>query len=122
MLICSLPAWCARSLGSAPATCRRRSTIFLRARARSSSPRILKPRHRAPRPRLHRLKLGGRLVLVEAELAAINMALGASFGGTPAMTVTSGPGLSLMVETLGLAVAAEIPVVLIDVMRAGPST
>ena len=70
----------------------------------------------------HLLKLGGRLVLGEDELAAINMALGASFGGTPAMTVTSGPGLSLMVETLGLAVAAEIPVVLIDVMRAGPST
>jgi 2-oxoglutarate ferredoxin oxidoreductase subunit alpha len=70
----------------------------------------------------HLLKLGGRLVLGEDELAAINMALGASYGGTPAMTVTSGPGLSLMVETLGLAVAAEIPVVLIDVMRAGPST
>src|SRR5581483_10716556 len=68
------------------------------------------------------LKLGGRLVLAEDELAAINMTLGASYGGTPAMTVTSGPGLSLMVETLGLAVAAEIPLVVIDVMRAGPST
>jgi 2-oxoglutarate/2-oxoacid ferredoxin oxidoreductase subunit alpha len=67
-------------------------------------------------------KLGGRLVLAEDELAAINMALGASFGGVPAMTVTSGPGLSLMVETIGLAVAAEVPVVLVDVMRAGPST
>ena len=71
-------------------------------------------------PRLH--KLGGNLVLAEDELAAINMALGASFGGTPAMTVTSGPGLSLMVETLGLGVAAEIPLVVVDVMRAGPST
>jgi 2-oxoglutarate ferredoxin oxidoreductase subunit alpha len=70
----------------------------------------------------HLLKLGGRLVLGEDELASINMALGASYGGTPAMTVTSGPGFSLMIETLGLAVAAEIPVVLIDVMRAGPST
>lgn len=70
----------------------------------------------------HLLKLGGRLVQGEDELAAINMALGASYGGTPAMTVTSGPGLSLMTETLGLAVAAEIPLVLIDVMRAGPST
>jgi 2-oxoglutarate/2-oxoacid ferredoxin oxidoreductase subunit alpha len=67
-------------------------------------------------------ELGGRLVLAEDELAAINMALGASFGGVPAMTVTSGPGLSLMVETIGLAVAAEVPVVLVDVMRAGPST
>ena len=70
----------------------------------------------------HLNKLGGHLVLAEDELAAINMALGASYGGTPAMTVTSGPGLSLMVETLGLAVAAEIPVVVVDVMRGGPST
>jgi 2-oxoglutarate ferredoxin oxidoreductase subunit alpha len=70
----------------------------------------------------HLLKLGGRLVLGEDELASINMALGASYGGTPAMTVTAGPGFSLMVEALGLAVAAEIPLVLVDVMRAGPST
>lgn len=70
----------------------------------------------------HLQKLGGRLVLGEDELAAINLTLGASYGGTPAMTVTSGPGFSLMIETLGLAVAAEIPMVLIDVMRAGPST
>jgi len=70
----------------------------------------------------HLQKLGGRLVLGEDELAAVNMALGASYGGVPAMTVTSGPGFSLMTESLGLAVAAEIPLVLIDVMRAGPST
>lgn len=70
----------------------------------------------------HLIKLGGRLVLGEDELASVNMTLGASYGGTPAMTVTSGPGFSLMIETLGLAVAAEIPFVLIDVMRAGPST
>lgn len=67
-------------------------------------------------------RLGGRLTLAEDELAAINMVLGASFGGVPAMTVTSGPGLSLMSETIGLAVAAEIPAVIIDVMRGGPST
>jgi len=67
-------------------------------------------------------KLGGRLVQAEDELAAINMTLGASYGGIPAMTVTSGPGISLMGETLGLAVAAEIPAVVVDVMRAGPST
>jgi len=67
-------------------------------------------------------RLGGRLVLAEDELAAINMVVGASYGGRPAMTVTSGPGLSLMVETVGLAVAAEIPLVLVDVMRGGPST
>ena len=70
----------------------------------------------------HLIGLGGRLVLGEDELASVNMALGASYGGTPAMTVTSGPGFSLMIETLGLAVAAEIPLVLVDVMRAGPST
>jgi 2-oxoglutarate ferredoxin oxidoreductase subunit alpha len=70
----------------------------------------------------HMLKLGGRLALGEDELASVNMALGASYGGTPAMTVTSGPGFSLMVESLGLAIAAEVPLVLIDVMRTGPST
>ena len=62
------------------------------------------------------------LLQAEDELAAINMIIGASFGGTPALTATSGPGLSLMVESLGLATAAEIPVVVVDVMRAGPST
>ena len=67
-------------------------------------------------------KLGGRLTLAEDELAAINMVVGASFAGVPAMTVTSGPGLSLMIETIGLAIAAEIPAVIIDVMRGGPST
>jgi 2-oxoglutarate ferredoxin oxidoreductase subunit alpha len=67
-------------------------------------------------------RMGGSLVLAEDELAAINMVVGASFGGVPSMTVTSGPGLSLMVETLGLAVAAEIPLLIVDVMRGGPST
>lgn len=67
-------------------------------------------------------KLGGKLVLAEDELAAINMVLGASYGGVPAMTVTSGPGLALMTEAIGLGVAAEIPALVIDVMRAGPST
>jgi len=67
-------------------------------------------------------KVGGVLLQAEDELAAINMIIGASFGGTPALTATSGPGLSLMIEALGLATAAEIPVVVVDVMRAGPST
>jgi len=67
-------------------------------------------------------KVGGLLLQAEDELAAINMIIGASFGGTPALTATSGPGLSLMIEALGLATAAEIPVVVVDVMRAGPST
>ena len=67
-------------------------------------------------------QVGGTLVQAEDELASINMALGASYGGVPALTATSGPGLSLMIESLGLGVAAEIPVVVVDVMRTGPST
>lgn len=67
-------------------------------------------------------KVGGALFQAEDELAAINMIIGASYGGTPALTATSGPGLSLMIEALGLATAAEIPVIVVDVMRAGPST
>jgi 2-oxoglutarate ferredoxin oxidoreductase subunit alpha len=67
-------------------------------------------------------KVGGALVQAEDELASINMIIGASFGGVPALTATSGPGLALMTEALGLAVAAEVPVVVIDVMRGGPST
>ncbi|HXP30142.1 MAG TPA: 2-oxoacid:acceptor oxidoreductase subunit alpha [Stellaceae bacterium] len=66
--------------------------------------------------------LGGVLVQAEDELASINMAIGASYGGTPALTATSGPGLALMTESLGLAVAAEVPIVVVDVMRCGPST
>ncbi|MBI1942404.1 MAG: 2-oxoacid:acceptor oxidoreductase family protein, partial [Betaproteobacteria bacterium] len=67
-------------------------------------------------------KLGGALVQAEDELASINMALGASYGGVPSLTATSGPGLALMIESLGLGVAAEVPVVVVDVMRTGPST
>ncbi|MBE1236400.1 2-oxoacid:acceptor oxidoreductase subunit alpha [Phaeovibrio sulfidiphilus] len=67
-------------------------------------------------------KVGGALVQAEDELASINMVVGGSFAGIPSMTATSGPGLSLMVETLGLAVAAEIPLVVCNVMRGGPST
>ena len=67
-------------------------------------------------------KVGGVLVQAEDELGSINQIIGASYGGVPAMTATSGPGLSLMIESLGLAVAAEVPLVVIDVMRVGPST
>jgi 2-oxoglutarate ferredoxin oxidoreductase subunit alpha len=71
-------------------------------------------------PRLE--QLGGSLLQAEDELASINMVIGASYGGVPALTATSGPGLSLMVEGLGLAVASEIPLVVVDVTRVGPST
>jgi 2-oxoglutarate ferredoxin oxidoreductase subunit alpha len=67
-------------------------------------------------------KVGGTLVQAEDELASINMILGASYGGVPSLTATSGPGLSLMIEALGLGVTAEIPIVVVDVMRTGPST
>ena len=67
-------------------------------------------------------KLGGVLVQAEDELAAINQIIGASYGGIPAMTATSGPGYSLMTESIGLAVASETPIVVVDVMRGGPST
>jgi 2-oxoglutarate/2-oxoacid ferredoxin oxidoreductase subunit alpha len=67
-------------------------------------------------------EVGGTLVQAEDELASINMAIGGSYGGVPSLTATSGPGLALMVESLGLAVAAEVPVVVVDVMRVGPST
>ncbi|MEW6984058.1 2-oxoacid:acceptor oxidoreductase subunit alpha [Colwelliaceae bacterium 6471] len=62
------------------------------------------------------------LVQAEDELAAIGMAIGAGWNGARAFTATSGPGISLMSEFLGLAYFAEIPVVVIDVQRAGPST
>ena len=67
-------------------------------------------------------QVGGTLLQAEDELASVNMAIGGSYGGVPSLTATSGPGLSLMVEALGLAVAAEIPLVVVDVMRVGPST
>ncbi|MBT4490844.1 MAG: 2-oxoacid:acceptor oxidoreductase subunit alpha [Rhodospirillaceae bacterium] len=71
-------------------------------------------------PRLQ--KAGGLLVQAEDELASINMIIGGSFGGAAVLTATSGPGLALMSESIGLAVAAEIPLLVIDVMRGGPST
>ena len=67
-------------------------------------------------------KVGGVLVQAEDELSSINQIIGASFGGVPALTATSGPGLALMMESIGLAVAAEIPIVVVNVMRGGPST
>jgi len=68
------------------------------------------------------VKVGGALVQAEDELASINMILGASFGGVPSLTATSGPGLALMSEAIGLGVASETPIVVVDVMRGGPST
>lgn len=67
-------------------------------------------------------KLGGSVIQAEDEIAAIIMAIGASYAGCRAFTATSGPGLSLMSEAIGLAAMAEIPLVIVDVQRGGPST
>jgi 2-oxoglutarate ferredoxin oxidoreductase subunit alpha len=66
---------------------------------------------------------GGRVFIqMEDELASIASCIGASWAGAKAMTATSGPGLSLMLENLGYAIMTEAPVVVVDVQRAGPST
>ena len=62
------------------------------------------------------------ILQAEDELAAIGMVIGASWNGARAFTSTAGPGISLMNELLGLAYYAEIPAVVIDVQRVGPST
>jgi 2-oxoglutarate ferredoxin oxidoreductase subunit alpha len=67
-------------------------------------------------------RYGGVAIQAEDELAAINMIVGAAFTGVRAMTATSGPGLSLMTEGIGLAGSLEIPIVIIECARAGPST
>lgn len=67
-------------------------------------------------------KFGGVVVQAEDELAAINMVIGAAFTGARAMTSTSGPGQALMTEAIGLAGVLEIPIVVIECARAGPST
>jgi 2-oxoglutarate ferredoxin oxidoreductase subunit alpha len=72
---------------------------------------------------LSRLKNFGVITLqAEDEIAAANVALGASFAGDLGVTGTSGPGMDLKAETLGLAVILELPMVIVDVQRAGPST
>jgi 2-oxoglutarate ferredoxin oxidoreductase subunit alpha len=72
---------------------------------------------------LSRLKnFGVRTLQAEDEIAAANVALGASFAGHLGVTGTSGPGMDLKAETLGLAVMLELPMVVVDVQRAGPST
>ncbi len=67
-------------------------------------------------------KFGGAVVQTEDEIAAIASVVGASYAGKKAMTATSGPGLSLMVEVMGLATMSEIPCVIVDAQRSGPST
>ncbi len=67
-------------------------------------------------------KVGGVAIQAEDEISALSMVIGASFTGKKAMTATSGPGLSLMTELLGLSSMAEIPIVIVDIQRGGPAT
>jgi 2-oxoglutarate ferredoxin oxidoreductase subunit alpha len=67
-------------------------------------------------------QVSGKYVQMEDELASMNAVLGASWAGVKAMTATSGPGFSLMMENLGLGVMLETPCVLVNVQRGGPST
>ncbi len=67
-------------------------------------------------------KVGGKFIQMEDEIASISAIIGASVGGLKSMTATSGPGFSLMQENIGYAVMAEIPCVIVNVQRLGPST
>lgn len=67
-------------------------------------------------------KYGGTFVQCEDEIASVSMAIGASYGGRVAVTGSSGPGISLKTEALGWASMAEMPLVIVDVQRGGPST
>ncbi|MFO0555648.1 MAG: 2-oxoacid:acceptor oxidoreductase subunit alpha [Polyangiaceae bacterium] len=67
-------------------------------------------------------KYGGAVLQAEDEIAGIGVAVGASFAGKKAMTATSGPGMSLKTEIMGLATIAELPLVILNVQRGGPST
>lgn len=67
-------------------------------------------------------QVGGRFIQMEDEIGSIAAVIGASLAGVKAMTATSGPGFSLMQENLGYAAFTEVPIVVVDVMRMGPST
>ncbi len=67
-------------------------------------------------------KFGGTVIQTEDEIAAITMAIGANYAGVRALTASAGPGLSLMMEAIGLAGMTETPVVIVDTQRGGPST
>jgi len=67
-------------------------------------------------------EVGGVYIQMEDELGSIAAVIGASYAGVKAMTATSGPGFSLMQENIGLAVMTETPLVIVDIMRGGPST
>ena len=67
-------------------------------------------------------KVGGKFIQMEDEIASMAAIIGASVGGLKSMTATSGPGFSLMQENIGYAAMTEIPCVVVNVQRLGPST
>jgi 2-oxoglutarate ferredoxin oxidoreductase subunit alpha len=100
---------------------------LIAASARSHLPLLLASYPITPASELlHELSrhasFGVTTIQAEDEIAAAGMALGAAFGGRLGVTATSGPGMDLKAETVGLAVALELPMIVIDVQRAGPST
>ena len=100
---------------------------LIAARVRSGLPLVLASYPITPASELlHELsrhaELGVTTIQAEDEIAAAGMALGAAFGGRLGVTATSGPGMDLKAETIGLAVVLELPMIVIDVQRAGPST
>src|SRR5436309_6312609 len=100
---------------------------LIAASARSGLPLVLASYPITPASELlHDLSrhtgLGVATIQAEDEIAAAGMALGAAFGGRLGVTATSGPGMDLKAETIGLAVTLELPMVVVDVQRAGPST
>jgi 2-oxoglutarate ferredoxin oxidoreductase subunit alpha len=105
----------ALALGLVAAAVRSRLPIFLGAYPITPASDIL---HELSKHK----KLGVTTVQAEDEIAAIGAALGASYGGALGVTTTSGPGVALKGETISLAVALELPLVIVDVQRAGPST
>jgi len=100
---------------------------LIAASARSGLPLLLASYPITPASELlHELSrhegAGVRTIQAEDEIAAAGMALGAAYGGHLGVTATSGPGMDLKAETIGLAAMLELPLVVIDVQRAGPST
>src|SRR5207302_5282566 len=67
-------------------------------------------------------RFGVRTFQAEDEIAAVGAALGASFGGSLGVSTSSGPGIVLKQETIGLGITLELPLVIVDIQRAGPST
>jgi 2-oxoglutarate/2-oxoacid ferredoxin oxidoreductase subunit alpha len=100
---------------------------LIAASARSRLPLLLASYPITPASELlHELSrhasFGVTTIQAEDEIAAAGMALGAAFGGRLGVTATSGPGMDLKAETIGLAVMLELPMIVVDVQRAGPST